>query len=103
MGKKLYVGSLPYSVSEGQLTELFSQHGAVESAKVISDKYTNQSKGFGFVEMKSDEDAQKAISALNETQFEGRKIVVNEARPQEDRPRRDSGGGGRGSRSSNRW
>ncbi|OGL46379.1 MAG: RNA-binding protein [Candidatus Schekmanbacteria bacterium RBG_16_38_11] len=104
MGKKLYVGSLPYSVSEGQLTELFSQHGAVESAKVISDKYTNQSKGFGFVEMKSDEDAQKAISALNETQFEGRKIVVNEARPQEDRPRRDSGGGGgRDSRSSNRW
>ena len=103
MGKKLYVGSLPYSVSEGQLTELFSQHGAVESAKVISDKYTNQSKGFGFVEMKSDEDAQKAISALNETQFEGRKIVVNEARPQEDRPRRDSGGGKRDSRSSNRW
>ena len=103
MGKKLYVGSLPYSVSEGQLTELFSQHGAVESAKVISDKYTNQSKGFGFVEMKSDEDAQKAISALNETQFEGRKIVVNEAHPQEDRPRRDSGGGKRDSRSSNRW
>ena len=98
MGKKLYVGSLPYSFSEGQLVELFSQYGAVESGKVISDKYTGQSKGFGFGEMKSDEDAQKAIDALNETQIEGRKIVVNEARPMESKPRSDRGGGGGGRR-----
>ncbi|OGL38187.1 MAG: RNA-binding protein [Candidatus Schekmanbacteria bacterium RBG_16_38_11] len=112
MGNKLYVGSLAYSVSEQKLSELFSQHGTVSSAKVISDKYSGQSKGFGFVEMGSDEEAQKAIAALNGTQFEGRTIVVNEARPQEDRPRRPrtgggggggSGGGGRGGRSSNRW
>ena len=112
MGNKLYVGSLAYSVSEQKLSELFSQHGTVSSAKVISDTYSGQSKGFGFVEMGSDEEAQKAIAALNGTQFEGRTIVVNEARPQEDRPRRPrtgggggggSGGGGRGGRSSNRW
>ena len=99
MGKKLYVGSLPYSFSEGQLVELFSQYGDVESGKVISDKYTGQSKGFGFVEMKSDEDAKKAIDALNGTQVEGRKIVVNEARPMESRPpRTDRGGSGGGGR-----
>ena len=100
MGKKLYVGSLPYSLSEGQLVELFSQHGAVESGKVISDKYTGQSKGFGFVEMKSDEDAQKATAALNGTELNGRKIVVNEARPMESRERND--GGGRNNR-NRRW
>ena len=100
MGKKLYVGSLPYSFSEGQLVELFSQHGTVESGKIISDKYSGQSKGFGFVEMGSDEDAQKAISALNETQLEGRKIVVNEARPMEKRER--SNNGQRGDR-NRRW
>src|SRR3990172_8637406 len=103
MGKKLYVGSLPYSLSEGQLSDLFSPHGAVESAKVISDKYTGQSKGFGFVEMKNDEDAQKAIAALNGTDLNGRKIVVNEARPMESRERGDRGGGnGRNNRNS-RW
>jgi len=94
MGKKLYVGSLPYSLSEGQLVEIFSQHGAVESGKIISDKYTGQSKGFGFVEMASEEDAQKAMAALNGTELNGRKIVVNEARPQEERQRSDRGGRG---------
>jgi len=94
MGNKLYVGSLAYSVTEQKLSELFSPHGAVSSAKIITDKYSGQSKGFGFVEMGSDEDAQKAIAALNGTQFDGRTIVVNEARPQEDRPRRTGGGGG---------
>ena len=110
MGNKLYVGSLAYSVTEQKLSEIFSQHGAVSSAKIITDKYSGQSKGFGFVEMGSDEEAQKAIAALNGTQFEGRTIVVNEARPQEDRPRRPrtgggggGAGGGRGGRSNNRW
>ena len=101
MGKKLYVGSLPYSVSEGQLVELFSQHGAVESGKIISDKYSGQSKGFGFVEMGSDEEAQKAIKALDGTELGGRKIVVSEARPQENGTR-SSGGGSRGGR-DRRW
>jgi len=92
MGNKLYVGSLPYSINEQQLVDLFSKYGSVSSAKIISDKYSGQSKGFGFVEMGSDEEAQKAITALNGTQHEGRTLVVNEARPQE--PRSRSGGGG---------
>jgi RNA recognition motif-containing protein len=91
MGNKLYVGSLPYSINEQQLVDLFSKYGSVSSAKIISDKYSGQSKGFGFVEMGSDEEAQKAIAALNGTQHEGRTLVVNEARPQE--PRSRSGGG----------
>ena len=94
MGNKLYVGSLPYSINEQQLVDLFSKYGSVSSARIISDKYSGQSKGFGFVEMGSDEEAQKAITGLNGTQHEGRTLVVNEARPQEPRPR--SGGGGRG-------
>lgn len=93
MGRKIYVGSLPYSITEQQLTDLFSPHGTVESARVIMDKFSGRSKGFGFVEMASDEEAQKAITALNGTSLEGRSLVVNEARPQESRPR--SGGGGR--------
>jgi RNA recognition motif-containing protein len=93
MGNKLYVGGLPYSVTEGQLQEIFAAHGTVESARVITDKFTGQARGFGFVEMGSGGEAQKAISALNGTQLEGRTLVVNEARPQE---RRDGGGGGRG-------
>ena len=92
MGRRLYVGGLAYSVNEQQLTDLFSQHGTVESAKVITDKFSGQSKGFGFVEMGSDEEAQKAITALNGTEQDGRSITVNEARPQEPR----SGSGGRG-------
>ena len=92
MGTKLYVGGLPYSTTEQQLSELFSPHGSVTSAKVITDKFTGQSRGFGFVEMATGEEAQKAISALNGTQMDGRTITVNEARPQEKR----TGGGGGG-------
>jgi len=92
MGTKLYVGGLPYSTTEQQLSELFSQQGSVTSAKVITDKFTGQSRGFGFVEMATGEEAQKAITALNGTEMGGRTITVNEARPQEKR----SGGGGYG-------
>lgn len=97
MGTKLYVGSLPYSTTEQELNQLFSQHGSVTSAKVITDRYTGQSRGFGFVEMATADDAQKAITALNGTQLGGRTLVVNEAKPQEKR----SFGGGGGDR--NRW
>jgi RNA recognition motif-containing protein len=95
MSTKLYVGGLPYSITEQQLLELFAQHGTVASAKVITDKFTGQSRGFGFVEMSTPEEAQKAISALNGTQLGGRSLTVNEAKPQE----KDGGGrfgGGRG-------
>jgi RNA recognition motif-containing protein len=102
MGTKLYVGGLPYSVTEGRLQEIFSAHGTVESANVIADKFTGQSRGFGFVEMSSGSEAQSAISALNGTELDGRTLTVNEAKPM---ARRDNSGGGRGSRPSgrNRW
>lgn len=110
MGNKLYVGGLPYSVTEGQLEEIFSQHGSVQSARVISDKFTGRSRGFGFVEMGSDDEAQKAIQALNGTELEGRTLVVNEARPQERTQGGGGGGGGSGPRRNrpgggrtNRW
>src|SRR5690242_12514910 len=101
MNNKLYVGGLPFSVTDGQLQEIFGAHGTVESARVISDKFTGQSRGFGFVEMGSGSEAQKAISALNGTQLEGRTLTVNEAKPM---ARRDDGGG-RGNRQGgrNRW
>jgi RNA recognition motif-containing protein len=95
MSSKIYVGGLPYSVTEGQLQEIFSAHGTVESARVISDKLTGRSRGFGFVEMSSGAEAQKAIDALNGTELEGRTLTVNEARPQAPRPG-GGGGGGRG-------
>ena len=100
MSNKLYVGGLPYSVTEGQLQEIFSAHGTVESARVITDKFTGQSRGFGFVEMASGSEAHKAIEALNGTQLDGRTLVVNEAKPMASRD-----GGSRGSRSGgrNRW
>jgi len=101
VGTKLYVGSLPYSTTEQQLTELFAQHGTVQSAKVITDRYTGQSRGFGFVEMATNEEAQKAITALNGTPLGGRTLVVNEARPQEKRPY--GGGGGGGGDRGDRW
>ena len=101
MGAKLYVGNLPYSVAEAKLQEHFAKHGNVVSARIITDKFSGRSKGFGFVEMSSDDEAQKAISALNGTDFEGRNIVVSEARPQEERSPRPGGGGG-GPR-QNRW
>ncbi|MGB9623341.1 MAG: RNA recognition motif domain-containing protein [Phycisphaerae bacterium] len=93
MGKKLYVGNLPYSVSSSDLEQLFSQHGTVESAEVISDRMTGRSKGFGFVEMASDSEAQAAIAALNGQEHDGRPLTVNEAKPRENR---SGGGGGRG-------
>lgn len=101
MGTKLYVGSLPYSTTEQQLNELFSQYGSVQSAKVITDRYTGQSRGFGFVEMATGEEAQKAITALNGSELGGRTLVVNEARPQEKRS--FGGGGGGGGESRDRW
>jgi len=98
MGNKLYVGGLPYSVTEGRLQEIFSAHGSVESAKVISDKLTGQSRGFGFVEMSSGGEAQRAIDSLNGTQLDGRTLIVNEAKPM---ARRDNAGSRDGGR--NRW
>jgi len=89
----IYVGNLPYAVSEGDLRSLFEQFGAVTSATIIKDKFTGDSKGFGFVEM-SDTDAQAAIDNLNGTEFKGRSLTVNQARPKSDGP----GGGGGGPR-----
>ena len=85
MGKKLYVGNLSYGVSSSDLQAMFSPHGTVESAEVINDRATGRSKGFGFVEMANDSDAQAAISALNGQEHEGRALTVNEARPREER------------------
>lgn len=93
MGAKLYVGNLPYSVTEEKLQQHFAQHGSVLSARIITDKFSGRSKGFGFVEMASDEEAQRATAALNGTEFEGRNIVVSEARPQQPRMTRPSTGG----------
>ena len=94
MGKKLYVGNLSYDVSSSDLEQLLSDHGTVESAEVIMDRDSGRSKGFGFVEMASDEEAQAAITALNEQEHGGRALTVNEARPRQ--PRSGGGGGGRG-------
>jgi RNA recognition motif-containing protein len=96
---KLFVGGLSYSINSQGLQTMFEAFGQVQSAQVVMDKYTNQSKGFGFVEMADDNEAQAAISALNETEVEGRKIGVSVARPREDRPsggdfNRGGGGGG---------
>ena len=102
MGSKLYVGGLPYSVTEGRLQELFSAHGTVESANVISDKFTGQSRGFGFVEMSSSSEAQSAIQSLNGTQFEGRSLTVNEAKPMAKRDNFGGGGGRNGDRDGGR-
>jgi len=100
MAAKLYVGGLPYSSTDNGLKDFFSAAGTVVSAVIINDKMTGRSKGFGFVEMSSDEEAQKAIEMLNGKDFEGRNITVNEARPMEDRPRRTGGGGYGGGQSS---
>lgn len=91
MGKKLYVGNLGYSVTDADLQTMFSAHGTVQSAQVIQDRDSGRSKGFGFVEMSSDEEAQAAITALNSQQYEGRALTVNEAKP------REAGGAGRSS------
>jgi len=94
MAKKLYVGSLPYSVTETQLRELFEPFGSVESVRLISDKFTGRSKGFGFVEFAENESADKAIAEMNGKDVDGRTLVVNEARPEEKRERGFGGGGG---------
>ncbi len=96
MGKKLYVGNLPFSATDQSLMETFSQCGKVESAKIITDRDTGRSKGFGFVEMSSDSEAQTAISKFNGTDLDGRAITVNEARPMEPRGAGGGGGGGGG-------
>ena len=97
MGRKLYVGNIPFSADQQTLQDTFSQCGTVDSVNVITDRDTGQSKGFGFIEMSNDSEAQKAIQELNGTSLEGREIKVNEAKPKA--PRRDRGGYGR----DNRW
>ncbi len=96
MGNKLYVGNLPYSVRDSDLEQAFGQFGAVTSAKVMMERDTGRSKGFGFVEMGSDAEAQAAINGMNGQPLGGRSVVVNEARPMEARPPRSGGGGGGG-------
>jgi len=102
MAKKLYVGGLPYSTTDDELKEHFVQAGSVESATVIMDRMSGRSKGFGFVEMATDEEAQKAIQMFNGQDFGGRNLTVNEARPMEARPPRQGGGGGGGYGGGNR-
>ena len=97
MNKNIYVGNLSYSVTDQQLLETFSAHGAVESARVITDKYSGNSRGFGFVEMSTQEEAAKAIEVLNGSEIDGRALNVNMAKPREERPRGSEGG------NSNRW
>lgn len=94
MGKKLYVGNLNYATTEGDLQKLFAEVGSVASATVITDKMTGRSKGFGFVEMETEEDAQSAIQRFNEYEFNQRKLTVNEARPPKERSFGGGGGGG---------
>src|SRR5262245_25555339 len=96
MGKRLYVGNLSYDVDSSALQDLFAAHGSVTSAEVISDRMTGRSKGFGFVEMGTDEEAQAAITALNGQENNGRTLTVNEAKPREERPRGGGGFGGGG-------
>ena len=94
MGSKLYVGNLSYDTNSSDLEQLFGQHGTVTEATIINDRDTGRSKGFGFVTMGSDAEAQAAIAALNGQQHDGRALTVNEAKPREDRPRGGGGGGG---------
>ena len=98
MGSKVYVGGLPYSATEAEVEALFAEHGTVASARVITDKYTGQSRGFGFVEMSTPEEAQAAISALHSSEMGGRTLTVNEAKPMAPRSSGGGfgGGGGRG-------
>ncbi len=98
---KLYVGNLPYSITEDDLRQMFAEFGDVGSVNIITDKFSGQSKGFGFVEMADNAEADAAIKGLNETSQGGRNIKVNQARPREQRPPRGGGGGGGGR--DNRW
>jgi len=103
MNKRLYIGGLSYDTTEDSLKEAFAKAGTVESAAIIIDKMSGRSKGFGFVEMSSEEEAQKAIEMWNGKEFEGRNLTVNEARPMEERPRRDFNRGGGSGGNNNRW
>lgn len=94
MAYRLFVGGLPFATTSEELEQLFAAHGTVASARVITDRDTGRSKGFGFVEFESDDEGKAAEKALNGSDLGGRTLTVNEARPQEDRPRRDSNGGG---------
>lgn len=102
MGKKLYVGNLPFSATEQVLTDTFAQFGVVESAKIITDRDSGRSKGFGFVEMGTEAEAQEAIKKLNGADYEGRAMTVNEAKPMVPREKRPGGGGGFGGGGGNR-
>jgi RNA recognition motif-containing protein len=102
MATKLFVGSLSYNTTDAGLEEFFAAVGNVVSAKVIIDRDTNRSKGFGFVEMSTDEEAKAAVDQLNNKELDGRTIIVNEARPQENRERRPFNGGGRDNRGGSR-
>ena len=108
MGKKLYVGNLPFSATEQVLADTFSECGTVETVKIITDRDTGRSKGFGFVEMSSDDEAQQAISKFNGADYGGRPLTVNEAKPMAPRDNRGGGGGfggggGGGGRGGDRW
>ena len=103
MGRRLYVGNLPYSATEDQLTELFSRAGKVDSVRVMRDMATGRARGFAFVEMGSDADAQKAIDQFNNTDFGGRNLTVNEARPKTPGGGGGFGGGGGSRRREPRW
>jgi RNA recognition motif-containing protein len=104
MSRKLFVGNLPFSTSEGELQDLFEQAGAIESVRVMRDMATGRARGFAFVEMQTDEDAQAAIQKFNGTELGGRAIVVNEARPKPEFAGSGGGGGrGRGPRREPRW
>jgi len=112
----IYISNLSFKVEDSDLRQLFEEYGEVSSAKVITDRYTGRSRGFGFVEMPDNEAAQKAVNELNQAEYDGKVITVNEARPREDRPARSShgggggggdrrrgGGGGYGDRQNKRW
>ena len=96
MAKKLFVGGIPWATTSDDLQQMFSAHGTVTSATVITDKMSGRSRGFGFVEFANDAEADAAVAALNNSQYGGRTLVVKEARPLEDRPKRSFGGGDRG-------
>ncbi len=96
MGKRLYVGNLPYGVTNSELEQVFAAFGSVQSAQVVTDRETGRSKGFGFVEMATDDEAQAAIKGLDGKDMSGRPLTVNEARPREDRPGGRGGGGRQG-------
>jgi RNA recognition motif-containing protein len=104
MGKRVFVGNLPFSATEEQLRDLFAQHGEVTAAEIVKDRFTERSRGFAFVEMATDEAAAAAVAALNQYQMDGRPLTVNEARVRTERPPREggSGRGGRGGQGGNR-